>query len=167
MRIVATTTSCGKCSNRIYESGGVYTCKLVGERIRSDAQVAPFCPLPVYPSRIISSLDATVESLRNAYSYTLPYAIFSFLAAKLKARISADGRSIHLLVKDGKEERDFHILMDRLTGIDYERSLIRFLDADSLKEYKICAGQECSLLEKVEIGEGKTGDLEVPFRVAP
>ncbi|MEZ0208599.1 MAG: hypothetical protein ACAH17_00275 [Candidatus Paceibacterota bacterium] len=170
MRIFALIGTCKGCPNRKYDSSNVYRCKLVGEIIRNENEVAAFCPLPHYPSSEIASLEATLQSLQKLHDYSFPYAVFSFIANKLKAKISSEGRSIHLLTWDSGKNEDFYIVIDRITKIDYERSKIYFLGTDPGKNYFIqtgYAGADWTLNEVVSAEGESELSTQIAFTVAP
>lgn len=166
MRILALVNSCGECGNRQYYSGGVYNCKLVDEQIRDDKRVAPFCPLAHYPSDEISSLEATVQGLQKEKSgHGLHYELFSFIAAKLKTRLSSNSRLIHLMKQVGEREEDLYLVIDRITKVDIDKSAVYFLSTDSPpKTYVVFLGLPCRLCEVVTF-EGQEMTTEVRFKI--
>jgi hypothetical protein len=128
-KIVAQTTSCGKCPHYTYYSGGTYHCALVEERVMNKEQVAPFCPLPDYPSQTIAKMEVTIESLREPNKHGFNIAFLSHMASKLKVRLEPSCRGIHIPLKDGTE---VFLDPDWVTNIAVSPCVIEFRFNDKL-----------------------------------
>jgi len=97
-RIVALVQSCNKCPHCI--GGNRPECDLVDEIIIDRTTIAPFCPLTMYPSGTIASMDWTIRTLREPNKYGLSLAILSHVATKLGTTLSILG-SVGISLKDG------------------------------------------------------------------
>jgi hypothetical protein len=91
-RILDLIKNCGESPNRVYYSGGVYNCSLVGESVGKDG-IPSFCPLSTFPSQEIANLERTVQALRKSDSSpkTISEVIILFLSNKLNLLINAGG----------------------------------------------------------------------------
>lgn len=166
MRMLDLIASCKGCPHNKYDSGGRYKCDLVDEPIRDENRIPPFCPLPTYPSNEIACIEATVESMqKEKRNHSLCFEIFSFMAAKLKARLSSDSRYIHILMQEGKNEEDLYIVIDRITKVDIERNAIYFLSTgNDPRPYVMYLGLE-PLLCEVSERQGKEMTTQISFRI--
>lgn len=128
-KIVDTTTSCKECPNRIYDSGRIYTCRLVGQHIlpEYEHQVAPFCPLPDYPAAVIAGMQTTIHVLQKPNAYGLGLALLVHVATKLKVNLAPSARGITIEFKDGKKDRKVFFGTDYITKYDPHRSEITFM----------------------------------------
>ncbi len=131
-KIVNMVNSCGECPNYGYYSGRVYRCNLVEEAVLEKDRIAPFCPLPDYPSRVIKEMEITVLGLQKSVDYSYPFALFTFIAAKLKRTVSANGSTIRIPCRDG----EVCLQYDHIRDLTLNPFSIRFLDAD--KTYVLC-----------------------------
>ena len=100
-KIVQQVRSCGECPNYVYYSAGVRHCRLVDQRVRDKDVIAPFCPLPDYPARVIADMQATIAGLRNPNEYDFGHALLSYVSAKLRLNMMANRRGIEIPLADG------------------------------------------------------------------
>ncbi len=128
-KVVITTTSCGTCPNYSYYSGGVYRCSLVDEAVLEKNRIAPFCPLPDYPSSIIADMQVTMLGLQKSVDYSFPFALFTFIAAKLKRTVSANGSTIVIPVRDREPVR---LRFDSILELKTLPLSIRFEDRNKI-----------------------------------
>lgn len=104
-KVIGLTTSCGACPNYQYYSGGRHQCALVGEIVRDKSAVAPFCPLPDFPSHALAQMEQTIRSLRDPYANAFGLTLMTHVAAKLKLNLNPDGMSLTIPFKDGAKSR--------------------------------------------------------------
>lgn len=102
-RIVAQVSSCKECPHYAYYSGGMYECRKADAPVRDSSIIAPFCPLPEYPARIIAGLDATVRALRGEKDQGFWLVLLSHVATKLNLSLSANGESVNIPFENGKK----------------------------------------------------------------
>lgn len=93
-KIVTQVSFCGECPHYRYYSGGAHECEKVQQIVREKSKVAPFCPLPDFPSRVIAEMQTTIEMLREPYKFGFDLALLTHVATKLKLSIEANGRGI-------------------------------------------------------------------------
>jgi hypothetical protein len=125
-KILGQVTSCGVCPHRTYYSGSIHRCALVDEDIINDSVVAPFCPLPDYPSDKLAQMQKTIEALREPLKYSFGMAVLTHIAAKLKLNLSAKNAGITIPFKDGTQDRKVFLEIGCVTGIDARTSEVTF-----------------------------------------
>lgn len=123
-KILTLVSSCEQCPRYKYGTGGGYECREVGEIVRDKGELAPFCPLPDYPSAVIAKMDTTIRTLREPNKYGLVVAILSHLATKLKVNLDTHGMNIP--TKDG----DIYLFHEAITDISLQDSSVYFISGD-------------------------------------
>jgi hypothetical protein len=116
-KITKIVQTCAECPYYSYYSGGASKCNMVDEVVIYRKEVAPFCPLPDYPSRTIAEMQTTIASLREPNKFGGALALLSHVATKLKLPLSANGSGITIPFKDMKKDREIYL------GIDYIREV--------------------------------------------
>lgn len=129
-KILKLVDSCGKCPHHGYYSEGQHECKLVGEIVVNKEAVAPFCPLPDYPAKIIADLARTVRVERDLHQYSFSYMTVAHVARKFKTNMT--GRGTTFTLKDGTT---ISLEFDHITSIDLRGTEIFFMSGD--KNYRI------------------------------
>ncbi len=123
VKVLPLVTSCKGCPNRHSNE-----CALVNERIADMHTVAPFCPLPDYPSHLIAQMETTISALSDPNKYGFSRMILAFIATKLTLNLSADGRSLVIPTTDDRQIRfdpEYVTKCETVPGLDIE---FRFAD---------------------------------------
>jgi hypothetical protein len=129
-KVLGMTRSCGKCPNYTYYSGGTHVCSLVDKAVLEKDEVAPFCPLPDYPSEIILDMQTTIVALREPLKYGFGMHLLTHVAAKLKRNLSSRGSGIQIPLKH--EERSIYLGVHYITTITVNPFEIEFHYRDGL-----------------------------------
>lgn len=116
-KIVDLVSSCGKCPNYQYYSGGVHKCKPADEIVLDKDEIAPFCPLPNYPSHQIASMQRTILDLREPNKAVFVLALLSHIATKLKLNLEPHGGGIVIPFKDGDKDREVYLSFEYITEV--------------------------------------------------
>lgn len=103
VKILDLVASCGKCPNYGYYSGGVHECRMTNQIVHRPGEIAPFCPLPDFPSAVIAGLDMTIKRLMEPYSLTLPCALLSHVSAKLGLAFDSRGSTVMIPLEGGEQ----------------------------------------------------------------
>ena len=142
---------CGECPNYQYYSGGSHICTLVDQFVRNKEQIAPFCPLSDYPSKIIADLSETVRLAQGAQKINFSAVMMSYIASYLKLNVEASGRGIVIPFGDDKEVTlDF----SWITEVSVDRGfIVKFSDNGKAFEL-IIDTQNPVLKEETESPEG-------------
>lgn len=68
-KILGVVTSCGKCPNRQYYSGGSYECSVV-QQVLTDANSIPgWCPLADHPSVIVAPIEKSLSNAKQVIAF--------------------------------------------------------------------------------------------------
>lgn len=131
-KIAKMVSSCRTCPNRQGNECALVDCDIVNQDI-----VAPFCPLPDYPSRIIAGQEATISALNNPHKWGAMYAVLTHVAAKLKINFNGDRMTnITIPYPDRGEIHEVCFRLDHIIRIDVPSFVIYFLDSgDTFKLY--------------------------------
>jgi hypothetical protein len=148
-KILGMVTSCGTCPNHKYDSGGVSECVLVHEAVRDKSIVAPFCPLPDFPSRVIAGQQMTILGLREPNTYSFDFALLSHVATKLKLNVHASGLGIMLPLGD---DREVYLNVDFITGVTIRPFEIIFRYEE--REYRLSPDAHPPLLREATNTKG-------------
>ena len=152
-KMLGQVSSCGACPNYIYYSGGVYHCKLVEEAVLDKSIVAPFCPLPDYPSRIIAGMQTTILGLREPLKYGFSMALMTHIAARLKLDLHASGSGLTIPFKDMEKAREVYLGLDYIRDIQVRPFEVTFMSGDSL--FKLSSDTDPPLLREAADKDGK------------
>jgi hypothetical protein len=112
-KVLGQVTSCGECPNYVYYSGGQHRCRLVDETVLDKSIVAPFCPLPDYPSRAIADMQTTILGLRAAEHRGFQLMLLTYVANRLKVNVPAHARGLMVPLKD----REVYMGLDRISEV--------------------------------------------------
>jgi hypothetical protein len=148
-KILGQVASCGICPNYVYYSGGVHRCRLVDETVRDKEIVAPFCPLPDYPSRMISGMQATILGLREPNKYDFGIALLTHVATKLKLDLHAHGSGITILLMD---ERKVYLGLDYITEVRLRPFEITFANEEG--KFKLSPDADPPVLSEAAGADG-------------
>ena len=143
-KVLALVTSCKDCSNHQYQE-----CRLAGAPVIDSSVVAPFCPLPDYPSLVIAGMERTIKDLREPNKPALALALLSHIATKLKLNLEADGRGVIIRFRDGNEDREVYVGFDYITDISLSSSAVSFLSPDR-RRFKLRPDAQPPILEEAE-----------------
>jgi hypothetical protein len=152
-KVVDTVTSCSHCPHYSYDSGNVNRCSLVGEVVRDKTIVAPFCPLPDYPSRLIAEMQMTIAGLRDPLKYSFGLTLLTYVANRLKLNLHANGSGIIIPFKDMKKDREAYLGLDLIRGIELRPFEITFLSSDG--DFKLAPDGDPPLLREAADKDGK------------
>jgi len=152
-KVLGQVTSCGECPNHGYYSGSVYRCRLVDEAVLDKSIVAPFCPLPDYPSRTIAQMQTTILALREPLKYGFGMMLMSHIAAKLKLDLHAHGSGLTIPFKDMGKDREVYLGLDYIQGIETRPFEITFISGGSI--FKLSPDIKPPLLHEAADKEGK------------
>lgn len=164
-KITGTTTNCGKCPFYSYDSGGAYICLKVDEVVLDKEKVAPFCPLPDYPSHIIAELDTTIYVMRKGSEFSSELALFSHIATKLGLNLTARANGIDIPIE---QDRTVYLGIDYVRGITLRPFEITF-SAGASGLYKLALDAKPPRLMKARDETGKLWhqvDITAPARPA-
>lgn len=125
-KILMLLNSCGECPSYKYRSGGRYECSGIGEIVQDKNSIAPFCPLPDFPSRTLANMDVTIRTLREPNKYGLVLAILSHIATKLNLLLNSDGM-VAIELKNGESIQLRH---DGITEISTYPYAVHFVFGD-------------------------------------
>lgn len=152
-KVLGQVSSCGECPNRVYYSGGVHHCRLVDEAVHDKSVVAPFCPLPDYPSRTLAQMQTTILGLREPFKYGFGMALMTHVANKLKLNLHANGSGLTIPFKDMGKDREVYLGLDYIRHIEIRPFEITFLSGESV--FKLAPDNETPLLREAADKEGK------------
>ena len=154
-RITGMTRSCRECANRAHYSGGAHVCRLVDEIIHPqyEHEVAPFCPLPEYPSRAIAGMQATIRAMQSAQERDLGLALLAHIAAKLKLALDPGARGIAIPFKDKKEDCEAYLGLEYVTEIAPWHYAITFRSGDRI--FRLHPDSDPPLLEEARDAHGE------------
>jgi hypothetical protein len=152
-KVLGQVTSCGECPNYSYYSGGVHRCSLVEEAVLDKTIVAPFCPLPDYPSRTIAQMHITILGLREPLKYGFGLALMTHIAAKLKLDLHANGLGLTIPFKDMGKDREVYLGVDYIRDIEVRPFEITFTSGKSI--FKLSPDSDPPLLREAADKEGK------------
>jgi len=153
LKVLGTVDSCGECPNYGYYSGGVHRCGLVDEAVLDKTTVAPFCPLPDYPSRIIAQMQTTILGLREPNKYGLGFALLTHIATKLKLDLHANGSGLTISFKDMGKDRKVYLGLDYIRGIEVRPFEITFTSESGT--FKLSPDTNPPLLREAADKDGK------------
>lgn len=131
-KVLGNVTSCGRCPNYLYYSGGVYRCSLVDEAVLDKSIIAPFCPLPDYPSRTIAEMQTTILGLREPLKYGFGLALMTHIATKLKLNLSVSGSGIAIPFKDMNGDRQVYLMIDYIREVTVRPFEVAFQSGDGI-----------------------------------
>ncbi len=113
-KILGTTNSCGGCPKRDGDR-----CSLVDTRILDKDIVAPFCPLPDYPSGVIADQQAMIMHMRDPHKWGVSLAVITHIAAKLGRNVNANRvTTVTIPYRRGKEEFELLLDFEYITAVD-------------------------------------------------
>ena len=133
-KVLGTVASCSECPNYVYYSGGVHRCTLVEETVSDKSIIAPFCPLPDYPSRTIAQMQTTILGLREPLKYGFEVALMTHIATKLKLDLHANGSGLTIPFKDTGKDREVYLRLDYILDIEVRPFKITFMSGESIFE---------------------------------
>lgn len=118
-KILGMTDSCKECANRAYYSGRMHVCRLVDEVIHAahEHEVAPFCPLPDYPSKTIAGQQATIFGLREPHAGSLGLMLLTHIATKLNLALEPSACGVTIPFKDMKKDREAYLGLEYISEI--------------------------------------------------
>jgi len=149
-KITGQVTSCGTCPNYRYNSGGTYQCDLVDQIVLDKNVVAPFCPLPDFPSQIIADMEMTIRGLRKPLEYGFGLTLLTHIAAKLKINVDSSGSGIAIPLKGG---RKVYLALDYITKITLRPFEIAFTRERST--FRLSPDADPPLLHEATDSEGR------------
>jgi hypothetical protein len=150
-KIVKLVSVCKDCPHYNYYSGWVFTCSKADQIVIHKELVAPFCPLPDYPSKVIADMEMTIIALREPNQYSMDFALLSYVASKFKANIGAHGRGSVLALDEGKE---VYLSLDHIEKISLNPSEIRFHCGNGV--FRACLGGKDPALYKLSTLDEET-----------
>lgn len=123
-KIVKQVSNCGECPNYGYYSGGAHRCSLVDETVLDKTRVAPFCPLPDFPSKVIAAMEHTIVGLRGGFNHVFSLYLLTYIATKLGIKLEASGRAVLRIPL--LEDRELWLDLDQATVVNVRNLEIRF-----------------------------------------
>src|SRR3569832_622543 len=131
-KVLGQVTCCGVCLFFVFFCGGVHRCRLVDVAVLDKSIVAPFCPLPDYPSRIIAQMQTTILGLREPLKHGFGLALITQVATRLKLNLHANGTGITIPFKDMGKDRKVYLGLDYIREIDVRPFEITFVGGESI-----------------------------------
>lgn len=153
-KVLGLVSSCGECPNCDYNSGGASQCRLIGERIRDKTIVAPFCPLPDYPSRSIAEMEITIVGLRKQFALGFGLTLMTHIATKLKLNMHTNGSGLRIPFRDMGKDREAFLELSCICHIGIQPFAVTFLDGN--KKFKLLPDTKPSLLYEATEREGES-----------
>jgi hypothetical protein len=124
----------------------MHQCRIVEEIVRDKTIIASFCPLADYPSSTISSMQTTVDVLREPIIYGFGVALLSHVGTKLKRNLHANALGLTVVYKYLSKEHELYLSLDTIRGIDMRPFEISFVNDDRL--YKLAPDASPPLLRE-------------------
>lgn len=132
LKILKIVDSCGGCPNYGYDSGGRHKCKLVDEIVPDKTEVASFCPLTEFPSRMLANMNETIRLLREPNKYGIVLAVLSHISTKLKKDADRNG-GITIELKNN--QAPVYLRHDGITSVVPFQGAVFFVDGEH--KYKL------------------------------
>ena len=151
-KVLGQVTSCKECPNYVYYSGGDHHCRLVAETVLEESIVAPFCPLPDYPSRTIAEMQTTILGLRKSSRNNFEMDLLTHIASRLKLNLHPSGTGMMISFNDHGRARDIYFGIEYIRGMVFRPLIIIFVYGD--KTYKIAPDADPIILYEAVNEEG-------------
>lgn len=148
MRMAKNVNCCKECPNYSYYSVGTHQCNLVNEEVTNEYKVATFCPLPIYPSGEIASLENSLryyqsEELKKYMGFS--QILMQHIAAGFKTSITGFA-SVEIKVKEDGKEKTIFLRHDHIRDVDATSSSLTFFYGGDV--YKVARGRDNWTVQK-------------------
>ncbi len=118
------------------------------ETIPQDVSIAPFCPLPDYPSGVIAQMEATIRTLRGLGKPPFFIEIFSLLAKRLGVLLHTNSGGLTIELED---DTKVHLLYDTIHNVEVSHTTWSIFFHHEGTLYRLSLYDKPSLSRKVQI----------------